>query len=713
MMKNKKAVFLNMNNSNAWISLACVGLNADNPYSTFCEYIKYCIYTSGCQQMTIPQIHDTVNMEFGIDLPIHILESCLKIIIRNGEATSNNYMIKYNGEYDASAFEKTRNEFRKTEHEIVTGLISFAARHGINFDFDTARAEITNILDKDDLSYNMFANNGDATNIEFPSETYETNDEIECSETEASECPGPLFTVRYVVAKYIQEILYNKSDSLHKEYLIKICTGLMVCAGIYQFSHKDSADKRPGIKGTEFFFDTRLLLRLLGCGKSVAVKATTELVDLIQSSGGRVYYYSHTKDEVDNAFKKAVGEIRSGGIPSDDEMRVLACSINNDITVMSLKKTTFEDELRKKGIYEKKEGTYTDIERIKFGFNLDSLKKYMYEKLEWHNATIDNDALSVWETHIKRKNNYSEYCGGRNKLPVFVTNNVLLPKITLAFKTDGTAGSENLQWDTNRLPVITDTRLMCRIWSPASQADKLPRLCLCANVMGALRPTKKYINSLKSKVELLKSNGIGAEIDLPVFFNDKFEEVVFNTVSNINADINVDEVAGSIDELKDMLIGDAKKKATDAEEELKKVKCANDTMKESIISAAVSQLKEPSIWLKLTLYSPSIAFGALAVLLAILNVISGKWGAGIAAATSAALSIAGLILPKRLTKYMSEAVYPKIKKRYIMNIKKSLRESERPYEEEIVERAISESEWIKKVKNAYGIKESTGENAPH
>ena len=62
---------------------------------------------------------------------------------------------------------------------------------------------------------------------------------------------------------------------------------------------------------------------------------------------------------------------------------------------------------------------------------------------------------------------------------------------------------------------------------------------------------------------------------------------------------------------------------------------------------------------------------------------------------------------------MIETVYPKIKKRYIMKIKKSLRENELQYEEEIVERAIGESEWIKKVKKAYGIKESASENAPY
>lgn len=114
MIKNKKVVFFNMNNSNAWISLACVGLNADNPYSAFCEYIKYCIYNSSRRRMTIQQIHDSVNSEFGIDLPVHIMESCLKIIIRNGEATLNNHLIECSGEYDASAFEKTRDEFRET-----------------------------------------------------------------------------------------------------------------------------------------------------------------------------------------------------------------------------------------------------------------------------------------------------------------------------------------------------------------------------------------------------------------------------------------------------------------------------------------------------------------------------------------------------------------------------------------------------------------------
>ena len=87
----------------------------------------------------------------------------------------------------------------------------------------------------------------------------------------------------------IEEILAG--DTIKKDYLRKICEGLMLCVGTYQIPSADTTATVPQISGTAFFFDTKLLLRYIGCAGEAAVAAAQELVDLIQNAGGKIYYY--------------------------------------------------------------------------------------------------------------------------------------------------------------------------------------------------------------------------------------------------------------------------------------------------------------------------------------------------------------------------------------------------------------------------------------
>lgn len=77
-----------------------------------------------------------------------------------------------------------------------------------------------------------------------------------------------------------------------------------------------------------------------------------------------------------------------------------------------------------------------------------------------------------------REGEYSEYCGINKKLPVFVTTNPMLINIALKYKEERHSEKSISGWKSNRLPVITDIRMTCRIWSPAEQGKKLPLLYL-------------------------------------------------------------------------------------------------------------------------------------------------------------------------------------------------------------------------------------------
>ena len=61
-----------MQNPNALIAMALISHNANNPYTVFCEYIKYCIYANAEDTMTLPEIRNAVGDEFGLFLPYNV-----------------------------------------------------------------------------------------------------------------------------------------------------------------------------------------------------------------------------------------------------------------------------------------------------------------------------------------------------------------------------------------------------------------------------------------------------------------------------------------------------------------------------------------------------------------------------------------------------------------------------------------------------------------
>ena len=65
-------VVINMRNPNALIAMAFVSQNSNNPYSVFCEYIKYCIFSDTADAMSISDVRTSVSKEFGLYIPYNI-----------------------------------------------------------------------------------------------------------------------------------------------------------------------------------------------------------------------------------------------------------------------------------------------------------------------------------------------------------------------------------------------------------------------------------------------------------------------------------------------------------------------------------------------------------------------------------------------------------------------------------------------------------------
>lgn len=699
-------VVIIMSNKNALIAMALVSENANNPYYVFCEYIKYCIFTCCKNTITIKEAREAVKEEFGIYMPHNVFIYCLDIIAKEGLIKQDNNQISKTGSFDISEFEKIRSSFRDTEKSLIHELTNYVLKYGLNWDYDKAREQLIKVLDNG-LAYEIFIHEKDVTQEKINDALELQVDSNESISEESEDLKSqPLYSDRFYVGRFICQIL--SSDNPVKEYLLKVCEGLMISIGVNQLPSAGKINTSPQIKGTEFFFDTRLLLRYIGCAGEAAVKATRELVSMIQNAGGKIYYYPQTFTEMKIALDDAIFYKSNKTVKLDYEMRIYAQ--DKSPTVISAKKANLENELGKSNIYLKPLGYYSEKDRIHFGFDFTDWQQYLKKELNWDPKVIENDALSIWETHMNRQGNYQDYCGTRKRLCVFVTNNSRLVSTSMKYKEDRPNIKNISCWKNNRLPVITDIRLTCRLWSPAEQCERMALLYLTSNAVAAQRPTKRYVNEMRDLITQISTEAPEySDICLSEYFDDNVTDLFLKKNHGKESEFNVGNLASSLYELSEFKAIEEQKRTKEIEKKLRaseksRVK-ANDELtkqKENIIESAVEANKNNlgfiSKWILKFVMNWSIIVGTLfSGLTAIVSVIIQQWSILFVIIIPAVLFIfenyftSQIIKKKMLTK-----IYPKIIDSYKKKIKENLREVEKPYEQEIVEKSIKRTDLINK-----------------
>lgn len=699
-------VVINMKNPNALIAMALVSQNANNPYAVFCEYIKYCIFGHAENVLSITEIRDAVCKEFGIFIPYNVMAMCLSIIENNGLIEVSGHQVTRAGFFDTNAFDHEREAYRKTETALIESLIGYVAKYGLDWSFEYAREQLIKVLDKNGLAYDIFVHGKPscASDIEpvICAEELEVLLPDEDAVEEDNEGMQPLYSDGLFVGRFIERSL--STDSVYKDYLQKVCEGLMLCVGAYQLPSAESQAVTPQIKNTGFFFDTRLLLRFVGCAGEAAVEAAKELVSLIQTNGGNIYYYPQTLDEMNLAFDDAIRSLSYNYPPRDEEMRLYAVRVKNSITVLQVKKANLEKELSNANIYLRHHETFTDAERIQFGFDKEDLQQYMKGKLKWDLRTIENDAYSLWETHMRRQGNYSEYCGSQLQLPVFVTTNSRLIGIALAYRDERQLVKEIHGWKQNRLPVITDIRLTCRLWSPAEQSVRLSLLYLTANAVAAQRPTRRYLDTVRNlAMELGKSAPEYSGIPLPSFFEDNVTDALLEQTMGAEDKFNLGSFAASLAELTELKAIAQEKITTQEHAKYVKVLDEFEEQTRAVIDDAVESSLRLIGWSKVALWlivnwpvAVTIIFSAVT---AGMSLLIGNWHPMWAIIFPAIIKITEICSASRFVGTpLAKWLLPKIEASINKRIPKSLKKAELPHKDTIIEQVKEQTDLWKKCK---------------
>lgn len=702
-------VVINMKNPNALIAMAQVAQNANNPYAAFCEYIKYCIFINTEDTMHITEIREAVGREFGIYIPHNVLLKCLAFIVNDGVILCKDHDVKRIGSFDTEAFDQGREAYRATESALIGELVQYAANYGREWTTEHARELLIKVLDRNGLAYDIFMHEKSYDDKLRPVVSDAELDELLPDEEaiESDEDGQPLFTDNYFVGKFIEEILAG--DTIKKDYLRKICEGLMLCVGTYQIPSADTTATVPQISGTAFFFDTKLLLRYIGCAGEAAVAAAQELVELIQNAGGKIYYYPQTFEEMDRAFEKAIKSLTNEYPPYDEEMRLYAARVKNSVAVLKVKKASFKDELAAKNIYLLPHESFAESDRIHYGLDHADLQQYMRNNLRWDRHVVDNDALAIWETHMRRQGDYSEYCGTNKQLPVFVTTNSRLIGIALKYREARQHVTSIREWKPNRLPIITDIRLSCRLWSPAAQSERMSLLYLTSNAVAAKRPTRKYLDSIRKLAIQLRENAPEySGICLPSYFDDEVTNAIIEHTGGAEDQLDMGNFAGSIAELAEWKAKEEEEKTLKAEEQTRKAIVERDeysgkldTQTQTIIDGAVEESTNRLgiiKWaLRLILWWPAIITILFAGIASVVSYYIGGWGWFSLLAIPAGLKLLEIALADEfVVKWILKAALPKLEHAFDRRIYNNLHKAELPYKDVIIQRTKEETPLWKK-----------------
>lgn len=701
-----------MKNSNTLIVMAQVAQNGNNPFMTFCEFIKYCIYVSPLESMTISEVKTVVGKEFGLYLPHNILIKCLSHIETEGIISCKDHLITRIGRFDTNAFDNERTLYRKKESELIKSLMQFVAEYHRDWTYDYARELLIKVLDRNGLAYDIFLHDniqkGVSMQIERDIESIiDMFPDDESSDSDADR-DQMLFSDEYFVGKYIDKLF--SEQSFYIDYLKAICEGLMLCVGAYQIPDIDSDASVLSIKGTSFFFDTKLLLRFLGCAGEAAVESVKELVSLIQSSGGNIYYYPQTLTEMEYAFDKAIRSLSNGSVPYDDEMRIYSTRIKHNIAILTAKKASLKEELSHSQIYYRQHDTFSEADRIRFGFDQNDLRLFMQEQLSWDYQVIENDAQAIWETHMRRQGNYDEYCGTSSKLPVFVTTNSRLIGVALKYREERTSFSSVSKWRINRLPVITDIRLTCRLWSPSSQGDRMSLLYLTANTVAAKRPTPCYINKVKALVDELREEVPQySGICLSSYFDDNVTDAIFEDTKGLEEKMNIATFASTINELSEWKAREQEEVTAHVISERDEISLKFDAQTQCVIDGAVNANKnklgimESLLWLCLH-WSAFVSF-FFAGIFALVSYLSGDWRfLLIICVPSLIYVVEKLLSSSYVQRLLLKALLPKAEIVMENKVVKNLREVEKPYKKEIISQIKEQSDLWQKITKIVGEK---------
>ncbi len=297
----------------------------------------------------------------------------------------------------------------------------------------------------------------------------------------------------YRVGEFIQSISNNE---LIFSYIKNIAKGGMIASIIFNNSTKNYSSNKK-FKNTTIYYDTSLLMHLLGYSGKALYESISELTDLLQKQKAKIRYFRHNLKELEGILN---AYIRVYNLNKLNESYNFDYFIENEITPETISEyiVLLEKNLESKGLYVEDTPSYQNV-----AGNIDWKKfdEYLEKNIKYINPNRrKNDVESL--AAIYRLRTYSKYTNYESCHALFVTTN---PSLVYHAKKYFRLDEER----TGIPAIVDDTFLTGFIWLKNENIyDQLPTLKIIADALSSQTLSTEFWNLFLAKVDTYEKQNI-------------------------------------------------------------------------------------------------------------------------------------------------------------------------------------------------------------
>lgn len=462
-------------------SLAILLVNWDEGkeyIDNFVPFIGQCIITLNPEVVSAQELQEKLHRDYGLHVPQNTIKSILKkaekrgYVQRTGEAYIPNHET-----LQTLNFEAKRQESLRQHNALVQKMQEFAdKRYGTSLTPEASEDILLSHIRMHDMEL------------------------LECivaGEPLAEVELGIGRKQSYIAQAFVRHIYENDPEC--SKYLDAIVKGHMLANALIL---PDLGNVRRRFRYTSVYFDTPLILRVLGYEGHARQAACKELFDLLKEVGAHVCCFRHTVNEVHSvlyACKMALAEADSTRVPYGATFHHFS-RLRFTPADLELEMAMLEKNIEKLGVRIEEKPEYIaeyQVDESGLEKSLGTLVNYPpgRERARMH----DVDCLSA----VFRLRKGQSYYRMEECRSLFVTPNSSVCQINTEFFVGGNYINQG------SAPIaVTDHALTNILWlkRPAS-APNLPRKYIIAECYAAMEPGDRLWYKYLDKVKQLKDRG--------------------------------------------------------------------------------------------------------------------------------------------------------------------------------------------------------------
>lgn len=430
------------------------------------------------KQVKVDDIKEYLKTTFGFDIPIYAIEQLLPALERAGLVEYRKNVSIYLAKEQDYQFDVIKSEIEIEFDEVANELGKYAKEKG--FDADPPSGTWADAL------IAFLKSKAERANVKF------TNVKGALVE--------PLRVQNAIVGGFIRSV-HNSNPGLFSK-LLNVFMGVLVEEFISSVSEIGVVNRHNPVY---VFFDTTVLLRLLGCSGKLLRTATEELTQYLHDLGFKCYYLSGNEAEVANILDSLVHAKQSGREIEGESAEAIS---TGEVTITQLRalQNAFPERLAAMNVFSAEKLEKSALENARYQIDEREFAEYLRMRAR-ENGRIygqqnrENDAGYLGTImRLRRRNNTRDLasCGY-----VFLTANRFLATMSRRYLME-----QQLIQPQHCPPMLSVGQMATIAWLMKDQTlepEKAGRELL-ANCFAAVRPDQQWFKYFREGVEQVKGD---------------------------------------------------------------------------------------------------------------------------------------------------------------------------------------------------------------